>query len=79
MERLLIRLERGLLPLLAALLAFITLGIFIQVFSRRGAPPPFRTSPREDCAGKARARSASTTRRGPFDRSLAITNDTAPG
>ncbi|HEV8674329.1 MAG TPA: TRAP transporter small permease [Methylomirabilota bacterium] len=34
MERLLIRLERGLLPLLAGLLAFITLGIFIQVCLR---------------------------------------------
>jgi len=34
MERVLIRIERGLLPLLAALLAFITLGIFIQVCLR---------------------------------------------
>ncbi|HEV8309224.1 MAG TPA: TRAP transporter small permease [Methylomirabilota bacterium] len=34
MARLLIAIERGLLPLLAALLAFITLGIFVQVCLR---------------------------------------------
>lgn len=34
MERLLIAVERGLLPALAALLAFITLGIFVQVCLR---------------------------------------------
>ncbi len=34
MQRLLIGVERGLLPVLAALLAFITLGIFVQVCLR---------------------------------------------
>ena len=34
MERFLIRIERGLLPVLAALLAFITIGVFIQVCLR---------------------------------------------
>ena len=34
MERLLIGIERGLLPILAALLAFITIGIFVQVCLR---------------------------------------------